>query len=77
VRLGYYFPAILISPAGKEAKTLILTRRPSESLIIESRAGKRIEVTAQEVKGNQVRIGMDGPDDVSIVREELAEKVST
>ena len=52
---------------------LILTRRPSETLIIELPTGERIEVTVLGIKGNQVRIGTDAPDEISIVREELLE----
>jgi len=53
---------------------LILTRRPGESLIIELPTGEKIEVTVLTVKGNQVRIGSDAPDNISIVREELLDK---
>jgi carbon storage regulator len=50
---------------------LILTRRVGESIIIETPAGEQITVTVLGVKGNQVRIGTDAPDDINIVREEL------
>ena len=50
---------------------LILTRRVGETIIIETPAGERIEVTVLAVKGNQVRIGTQAPDDVHILREEL------
>ncbi len=53
---------------------LILTRRPGESLILELPTGERIKVTVLEVKGNQIRIGTNAPDDIAIVREELLEK---
>ena len=46
---------------------LILTRRIGESLIID----EDIVVTVLATKGNQVRIGIEAPDDVHIVREEL------
>ena len=49
---------------------LILTRRINESLVI----GDDITVTIFGVKGNQVRIGVDAPEDVSVHREELAHK---
>lgn len=49
---------------------LILTRRINESLVI----GDEITVTILGVKGNQVRIGVDAPRDVSVHREELAHK---
>jgi carbon storage regulator len=52
---------------------LILTRRPSESIIIELPTGEQIEVTVLGIKGNQVKIGTDAPDDIAIVREELLE----
>ena len=49
---------------------LILTRRVDESLVI----GDNVTVTVLGVKGNQVRIGVDAPRDVSVQREELAQK---
>ena len=52
---------------------LILTRRPGESLILELPTGERIKVTVLEVKGNQIRIGTNAPDDIAIVRVELLE----
>ena len=48
---------------------LVLTRRPSESILI----GDDIRVTLVSVKGKQVRIGIVANDDVSIIREELLE----
>ncbi len=50
---------------------LILTRRVGESLII----GDDIEVHVLGVKGNQVRIGVDAPEDVSVHREEIYQKI--
>jgi len=49
---------------------LILTRRINESLVI----GDDVTVTILGVKGNQFRIGVDAPRDVSVHREELAHK---
>ena len=45
---------------------LILTRKPNESLIIDN----EITLTIMEVRGNQVRIGVDAPAHISIHREE-------
>jgi len=53
---------------------LVLTRREGESILIELPTGERIEVTVLGIKGNQVRIGTDAPDEISIVREELLEQ---
>ena len=46
---------------------LILTRRVGETLMI----GDDINVTILGVKGNQVRIGINAPKDVSVHREEI------
>lgn len=46
---------------------LILTRRIGETLMV----GDTIEVRVLAVKGNQVRIGIVAPPDVSVMREEL------
>ena len=54
---------------------LILTRRPGETLIIETPDGERITVTVLDVKGSQVRIGTDAPADMAIVRVELLDRV--
>jgi len=50
---------------------LILTRRQAESIIIGDNV---IRITVLGIKGNQVRIGIDAPDDVVILREELYNK---
>jgi carbon storage regulator len=50
---------------------LILTRRVGETIIIELPAGEQIEVTVLGVKGNQVRLGTQAPDNIPIMREEL------
>jgi len=54
---------------------LILTRRPGETLIIELPTGEQVGVTVLGVKGNQVRIGTQAPADISIVREELLDRL--
>ena len=46
---------------------LILTRRPGEILCI----GDDIEVTVISFKGNQVRIGITAPKEVSVDRREV------
>ena len=53
---------------------LILTRRPGETLIIETPAGEQIQVTALGMKGNQAQIGIDASKEAIISREELGKR---
>jgi carbon storage regulator len=49
---------------------LILTRYAGETIVI----GDDITVTVLGLNGNQVRIGIDAPRDVLVMREELLER---
>lgn len=52
---------------------LILTRRVGETLVI----GDDVQVTVLGIKGNQVRIGVKAPKEVSVHREEIFERIRT
>ena len=51
---------------------LILTRRVGESLMI----GDNVDITVLGIRGNQVRIGINAPKDVSVHREEIYDRIN-
>lgn len=53
---------------------LILTRRPGETILIDTSDGEQIQVAVLGVKGNQVRVGIEAPVDVVILRKEVADR---
>src|SRR5436309_6123333 len=55
-------------PRSKETVMLVLTRKVQEQIQI----GHNIKVTIVRVKGHSVRLGIEAPDNVRIVRSELA-----
>jgi carbon storage regulator len=52
---------------------LILTRRIDETVII----GEEIAVKVLGVKGNQVRLGIEAPKEVSVHREEIYNRIKS
>jgi carbon storage regulator len=51
---------------------LILTRRVGETLMV----GDDVVITVLGVKGNQVRIGINAPKEISIHREEVYNRIN-
>ena len=50
---------------------LILTRKVSESVLI----GNDISITILSVRGNQVKLGVEAPKEVSVHREEIYQRI--
>ena len=46
---------------------LVLTRRPNQSIVI----GRDVVITILEVRGDQVRVGIKAPREVTVHREEV------
>ena len=50
---------------------LILTRKVGESVLI----GDDISITVLSVRGNQVKLGVEAPKEVSVHREEIYQRI--
>lgn len=50
---------------------LVLTRKPNQSIVI----GDDIELTVLEVRGDQVRIGINAPREIPVHRKEIYEQI--
>ncbi len=50
---------------------LVITRRPSESIIIRD----DIVVTVVSVRGDKVRLGIEAPKDITVHRKEIYEAI--
>lgn len=50
---------------------LILTRKMGESLLV----GDDVEITVLSIRGNQVKLGVKAPQDISVHRQEIYERI--
>ncbi|HLJ55962.1 MAG TPA: carbon storage regulator CsrA [Chthonomonadaceae bacterium] len=50
---------------------LVLTRKPDQSIMV----GSEIEITVLEVRGEQVRLGIRAPRNVTVHRKEVFEQI--
>ena len=50
---------------------LILTRRVGETIMV----GDEVQVTVLGLKGNQIRIGINAPQDIAVHREEIYNRI--
>ena len=51
---------------------LVLTRKYGERIVI----GRDIRVTVLEVRGNRVKLGLEGPPQVPVHREEVSRRIA-
>lgn len=52
---------------------LVLTRKVHQSIVI----GDAVEIVVLEVRGEQVRLGIRAPKDVTVHRKEIYEQIAT
>lgn len=50
---------------------LVLTRKQGESVII----GDNIKVTILQIQGSNIRVGIEAPNEISVHREEIFNKI--
>jgi len=51
---------------------LVLSRHKNEAIVIDG----QIKVTVVEIRGNQIRLGIEAPKEVAVWREELVPSAS-
>jgi carbon storage regulator len=52
---------------------LVLSRKRNEAIVING----NIRIMVVDIRGNQVRLGIEAPNSVGILREELCERAGT
>jgi carbon storage regulator CsrA len=68
-----FFCTVYNNAQDKKCRTLAISSyRPGESILIKIPAGQRIQVAVSGIKGNRVRVGIEAPTELVILREELA-----
>lgn len=50
---------------------LVLTRKKGQSIVI----AEKIKITVLELRGDQVRLGIEAPQELSVYREEIYEQI--
>ncbi len=58
----------------ENAHVLVLSRKKNESIVIGTSAGL-VTVTVVEIRGEKVRLGIEGPREVPVHRQEVYEQI--
>jgi carbon storage regulator len=58
---------------GGKVAMLVLTRKIGESILI----GDTIKIVVLEVRRRQIRLGIESPPDMVVLREEIARRLTT
>lgn len=53
---------------------LVLSRKPDESVVITTESGDEIKISVLSINGQQVRLGFDADESVTIDRAELLDE---
>jgi carbon storage regulator len=61
----------LYTPGGEAKDVLVLSRKAGERILI----GEKITVTVVKIGHGGVRIGVEAPPELAVVREELAQEL--
>lgn len=64
--------------AGRRMKgvaMLILSRRESEEIVIRAASGEQVTIMVVDIRGDNVRIGVDAPQSVSVHRREVQDAI--
>lgn len=55
---------------------LVLSRRPSERIVLHV-GGLRVDLVVVEIRSDKVRLGIDAPPEISVLRAELLDRPQT
>jgi carbon storage regulator len=72
VLLAWVAWMLITNPDGRARNMLVLQRKPGQVITI----GDNIRVTVIRVSGDRVRIGIEAPGEVVVLREELVKEVT-